>query len=301
MNTNTQLIVPRACRFFGLGEILKVDPAGGYANSNYTVDTSKGKFFLKVSLEHTASEIEKEITYLERVASNSLPVPVYIPGAGRKSVFECGDFTVTAVNHVTGECLDQLNRTQLEKVAQAAAILHKIDCEGLPSRKTWWSEGQLEQSLRKTQPHFEAEHDRLAMRVESLTEFLDTDLPKSIVHGDLSRYNLMFSGDELVALLDWEEVNVSSSILDLAYMAVSHCFPDGRFSDPTFRALIHAYDGTRRLEPSERYYLNPAAHFVVCTILAWVLARSSDKGSKLGLMPIYERFSNLELGDIRFD
>ncbi len=56
----------------------------------------------------------------------------------------------------------------------------------------------------------------LSASIRAGTPFSASTLPQSIIHGDATLYNCLFVGDQLSALLDWEEVTVGASLLDLA-------------------------------------------------------------------------------------
>src|SRR5205807_727255 len=63
----------------------------------------------------------------------------------------------------------------------------------------------------------------LAVAYKEVGTFRPERFPQSIVHGDPTQSNCLFDKDMFVAWIDWEEVGVGASLLDLALSIVSFC------------------------------------------------------------------------------
>jgi homoserine kinase type II len=71
-----------------------------------------------------------------------------------------------------------------------------------------------------------------------------------VVHGDLFRDNVLWAGDDLVALLDWESASDGISIYDLAVTLLAWCC--GSALDWSLaRALVHGYQTERAIDERE--------------------------------------------------
>ncbi|HEU5056463.1 MAG TPA: homoserine kinase, partial [Kofleriaceae bacterium] len=78
--------------------------------------------------------------------------------------------------------------------------------------------------------------------------------PRGIIHGDLFRDNVLFDGDHLAALLDFEQASLGAWVYDLAVAANAWCWDDDVVPE-LVTALLAGYRAVRPLEPSERALL----------------------------------------------
>jgi homoserine kinase type II len=75
-------------------------------------------------------------------------------------------------------------------------------------------------------------------------------LPQGVVHGDLFRDNVLWQGEQLVALLDWESASDGVVIYDLAVTLLAWCCGDAL--DWTLaRALVDGYQSERQIHAEE--------------------------------------------------
>src|SRR5439155_450943 len=85
------------------------------------------------------------------------------------------------------------------------------------------------------------------LRVDYLQNYLETKLPKGIIHGDLFHDNLIVKGDKVVAVLDFEAASRGKFIFDLATAVNALCFDGEGYNLKRFEALIAGYESLRAL------------------------------------------------------
>jgi homoserine kinase type II len=73
---------------------------------------------------------------------------------------------------------------------------------------------------------------------------------RGIIHGDLFRDNVMFAGDVVVGLIDFEQASVGSLAYDLAVTINDWCFSDG-FEPDRIDALLDGYRETGTVTPAD--------------------------------------------------
>ena len=98
-------------------------------------------------------------------------------------------------------------------------------------------------------PQDRAHARRRGRRTSSTTS--RTKLPKGIIHGDLFHDNLLFKGDKLVAMLDFEAACRGKFIFDLATAVNALCFDGEGYDLKRFEALIAGYESLRPLSLAE--------------------------------------------------
>ena len=87
--------------------------------------------------------------------------------------------------------------------------------------------------------------------VDYLTRYLEGKLPKGVIHGDLFADNVLFRGEKLTAVLDFDAACRGKFIFDLATAVNALCFVDSQYSLDRFRFLLHGYESVRTLSLAE--------------------------------------------------
>lgn len=94
----------------------------------------------------------------------------------------------------------------------------------------------------------------LSVLMRSLTELSDRQQPDQLVHGDYRSANILARGDEITAVLDFEELRFDSPISELARSAImlGTLFRGwGPVSPDVHRAFRDGYEGVRPLTEDE--------------------------------------------------
>jgi len=87
--------------------------------------------------------------------------------------------------------------------------------------------------------------------VDYLQNYLETKLPKGIIHGDLFLDNIMFRGEKVVGVLDFEAASRGKYIFDLATAVNALCYDGERYDLKRFEVLIGGYESLRTLSLAE--------------------------------------------------
>jgi homoserine kinase type II len=290
------------CEFFDLGIPQKYEGAEGYANNNFVAETAKGRYFIKFVLEHSVDELKTEASFLETISKAGIPIPGLVRNREGQQVFQHDGIIAVVTPFLDGKSSGSVSQVQIASIGDILARLHTIDPGLLQPRITWWHPAYLQNGLQRARKHFSR---RLLRELENTILSLDTvdpvELPLSIVHGDLWPENVLFDGDRLVAIVDWEEVTIGFSIMDLAYTALQSCFPGGQFDSGLFETLVQTYEKTRKLTCDERQYFNLAVHRIVCTNTLWLLLRHEHDCVEPEKLETFEWFLSLDLEALKLN
>jgi len=116
--------------------------------------------------------------------------------------------------------------TAAKVLADVHNWLFAVRCENLPRRLqattnniSYWNE-RLRRSKTCT-----AKIEQFLCRAESLLVALPEDTV-SLVHGDYHGYNLLWQGERITAVLDWEDAHMNSPLFDIAYLLAHTVFID---------------------------------------------------------------------------
>src|SRR6266568_1135410 len=94
------------------------------------------------------------------------------------------------------------------------------------------------------------------LRTEQLPE-----APRGLVHGDLFLDNVLWVGERVSALLDWEMSCVDALAYDLGVMVNAWCYGE-RYEPELARALVAGYRSEVALDPATAAALYPYARYV---------------------------------------
>ena len=149
----------------------------------------------------------------------------------------------------------RLKPSQLETIGRALGDLHVIGKgykKGIDNRFSFERIADLYLSVRIRLPNYFRKICRtLDDEVEYLTRYLEGKLPKGMIHGDIFADNLLFRGEKLIAVLDFDAACRGKFIFDIATAVNALCFVDGGYSLDRFRYLLHGYESVRTLSLAE--------------------------------------------------
>jgi len=239
----------------GLGPCLGIEPlSAGSVNSNFFLEVRGGRRFLRIYEEQGLDGVAYEWALLEHLVSKGLPVPRLVPGTEPGALRVAGK--PTALFEVaSGEtlCHRLVGLGQLEAVGRFLGQSHRacadfgwrrgsrFDPEGLRRR--------IEGARRAGDLSLEAPLDRIEAVLDQV-QGVGLALPRGVIHGDLFRDNLLFEGEALSCVIDWESAADGALLQDLviAWLALGY---DEEFVAAKGRALFAGYQAERPLAPAE--------------------------------------------------
>jgi len=229
----------------------------GSVNSNYCLETPRGRHVLRVDEVKGELDVKRELDLLVYLRKHGFPCPQ--PVADRKgrwyresrgkcvSIYRWQDGQVVPAEHLTP--------ARLENVGRALADLHLIGKsykKGIENRFTYDRVAQLYADVRDRLPsYFRKVVRTLDDEVTYLEHYLENKLPKGIIHGDLFCDNLLFKGEKLVAVLDFEAACRGKFIFDLATAVNALCVDADGYDLKRFESLIAGYESLRPLSLAE--------------------------------------------------
>ncbi|HEX9308968.1 MAG TPA: homoserine kinase [Anaeromyxobacter sp.] len=256
-----------ALRAFGLPapERVRPEPRGG-VNTNYHVWSGGRRLFLRVNEGKAEADVRFEAEVLRFLEAARYPVAAlvlaadgrpFVPVAGRPAMlfaYAAGEEVLPAA--VTPE--------RCRRVGEQLARLHDLSAGFAgerpnpygPARVAAWlaalgSDGGGDAEVLAALPLLEDE----LWRAEALP-----GAPRGLVHGDLFADNVLWIGDRVSAVLDWEMSCTDPFAYDLAVALSAWCY--GESYDPARAvALLAGYRARREVEPETLAALYPWARF----------------------------------------
>jgi homoserine kinase type II len=243
---------------YNLGRITELTPIPqGSVNSNYLIETVKARFLLRIDEVKSESEVKREIDLLAFLRKHSFPCPHPMQDRMGRVYREHEGKCLSLFRYLEGRVVPiaRLRPSQLEAVGRALGELHIIGKgykKGIDNRFSFERIADLYLAVRGRLPNYFRKITRtLEDEIEYLTRYLEGKLPKGIIHGDLFADNLLFRGEKLMAILDFEAACRGKFIFDIATAVNALSFVDGGYSLERFRYLMHGYESVRTLSLAE--------------------------------------------------
>jgi homoserine kinase type II len=249
-----------------VGDLKSLRPCtGGIENTNYFVDTTRGRYVLTLFERLTAEELPFYLQLMKHLADRGIPVPGPHADADGVILHALKGKPAALVDRLPGRHPTTPDSAHCASVGQMLArmhlagrdfAMHQPNLRGL----AWWQE-----SAPLVLPFLDAAQHRL---LESELQFqcdlagtaAHAGLPRGPIHADLFRDNVMFEGDRLTGLFDFYFAGVDCLLFDIAVCLNDWCIEQdtGALDAARASAFVAAYDAVRRLGNDELRHL-PAA------------------------------------------
>ena len=160
----------------------------------------------------------------------------------------------------------------LAQLGEALAKLHCIPpISGLPRFAMGIS--QMTPFFKEVQGTKFATHpfvESLKSQLESMEPQLNAPLPTGLLHGDLFLDNTLFDGDEMVAILDFEEGCYDTLLIDVGMTLIGCCYtPQHQLDIEAAKRFLDTYNASRPLTESEWKHLDCFVHYAALSIAFW--------------------------------
>lgn len=231
-------------------------PFGG-ASTHFVVETPRGKHLLRIDRTKGELEVKRELDLLVFLRKHGYPCPQ--PLADRKGRWyrENGGACLSLYRWIDGvpPPPEKLTPPRLEAVGRALAELHTLGKgykKGIENRFSHERIAELYLRLReRLPPYFRKIVRTLDDEVEYLRHYLENKLPKGMIHGDVSLDKLVFRGEKLVAIVDFESACRGKFVFDLAAAVNALCCDRAGYHIKRFESLIAGYESLRPLSLAE--------------------------------------------------
>jgi homoserine kinase type II len=270
----------------GLGTLTGFEPvAGGIENTNYFLDTTRGRWVLTLFERLGAGELPFYLHLMRHLAERGLPVPHPQADERGEILLEVQGKPAAVANRLPGRHHRAPDVAHCAQVGDALARMH-LAARDYPRQQAnprglaWW-----QATGRAVAPHLQPQEralleDELAFVEHAAGSAAWAALPRGPVHGDLFRDNVMFEpddagGDRLSGMVDFYFAGVDTLILDVAVCLNDWCvdLDTGRHDEARAASLVRAYTERRPFTGPEQR-LMPA--MLRAAALRFWLSRQAD-------------------------
>lgn len=257
---------------YPIGTALKLEEIpGGFGNSNFKLTTTQGEFLLKICDEKDSAELNMQIALLQHLHQYAYSTVYPIATKNQEQLTHETFGSVMIYPFLQGEQPPSSTNT-LAQLGEALAKLHCIPpIDGLPRFAMGISQmipffEEVQDTQFATHPFVEL----LKSELESMEPHLNASLPMGLLHGDLFLDNTLFDGDQLVAILDFEEGCYDTLLIDVGMTLIGCCYtPQHQLNLEAAQRFLDAYNALRPLTESEWKHLDNFVHYAALSIAFW--------------------------------
>lgn len=221
------------CKSFNLGEFSSNDLILiGYEDFNFALETTKGKYFVKVFANFRS---DKDCQRYVDIVAEAINAKVNTPklfkseqGYLHKVEIRDCNLRLCVMEHIEGQDIfslgETLNPSEMKAIAQQAALINSIDIKPQPIYDSWAIVNFLEE-FRKTKKYLSARDLELVQPlVQEFKDLRIKELPHCFVHGDIITTNVMRDNKNKLWIIDFSVSNYYPRIQELAVLACNLFF-----------------------------------------------------------------------------
>ena len=257
---------------YPIGTCLELEEIpGGFGNSNFKLTTTNGAFLLKICDEKDPTELNMQISLLQHLRQHAYPTVYPILTKDEKPLIHAPFGSVMLYPFLQGTEPLPTPRT-LTQIGEALATLHCLPpIDGLPRFAMGIS--QMRPFFKTVQATQFATHpfvESLKSELEAMKSQRNAPLPMGLLHGDLFLDNTLFDGEEMVAILDFEEGCYDTLLIDVGMTLIGCCYtPQHQLILKAARRFLDAYNAVRPLTENEWTHLDTFVHYAALSIAFW--------------------------------
>jgi homoserine kinase type II len=232
--------------------------AEGVENSNYYLETDRGRFILTLYERRVApQDLPYFLGLMDHLAARGIPCPTPVHGRDGQALRTLCDRPAAIVTFLIGVWQRRVRIEHCAPVGEALARLHAAGRDFAGRRANNLSLPGWRPLFEKCAPRAHEVQTGLAGEIEAELVHLErhwpAGLPAGVIHADLFPDNVFFLGDTVSGLIDFYFACNDFLAYDVAVCINAWCFEsDGSYNVTKARALVAAYRKVRPLSPEER-------------------------------------------------
>jgi homoserine kinase type II len=250
------------CARYGVGRPSQTTAiAAGTINSNFSICTETGRYFLRVNEGKSLEEVAWEAQLVDWLAHHGFPTPAPVLAPDGAGYLAWHGKLLTLFPWSQGEhvAASTLSASHASLLGQALAQLHRLGERAPPTwrRRSVYDQAHLRQRYDAILIRPPDELQRaLAVLSKAMEQAEDAEpiraaATRTLVHGDLFRDNVLWSDARLIAILDFEQASEGSVAYDLAVCLNDWCWDRGPRPELA-AALVEGYQRDRALRAADR-------------------------------------------------
>jgi len=239
---------------FQIGELIDFHGiVAGVTNSNYAVQTTAGDFVLTLYENHNIETLDYILGLQYHLANNNVACAAPVLDREGRLYSSLNRRPAAIIHRLPGEVCRNPTLKQCALIGAELAHFHLAGASFIPNRNNpcglHWRlaiADKLDNCI--------ADSDRLLIleEVQNYRQYPLAGLPLGRLHADLFHDNVLFDGDLLSGIIDFDYACNDILIYDLCVVINDWCIEtDGNIDQPRMDTVIQAYQSIRALSEQE--------------------------------------------------
>ncbi len=200
--------------------------AAGIENSNFFVDTERGRFVLTVFERMSADELPYFMHLMHHLSARGCLCPDVMRRRDGEFLFDIAGKKGALVSCLPGRTLEVLSDRQLYQAGRALAELHRAGADFPMRRENSTGSAWVAEQVAAMQKDVAGRYGNDAAKLladevrwqADLDDSLDAAdaLPRGVIHGDLFCDNILFDGDAAPGIIDFYYAHDAFYVMDIA-------------------------------------------------------------------------------------
>lgn len=207
---------------YDLGEFINSTPiTKGTVQTNFILETSKGKFVFRYYENRSYGSVEFEVSLIKYLNDKNYPCPITLANKDGEHIGVYNDKPFVIFEFVEGEHLENPNEFQKKQLIEKVAQLQNITKNYNPLFKEYRWNYSVELCKELAQKETEKintdnAREKLKWYLNELQKLnLPESLPKGICHCDFHFSNVLYKDGQFKALIDFDDANYTYLTYDL--------------------------------------------------------------------------------------
>ncbi len=232
----------------------------GIENTNYFVNTSRGRFVLTIFEQHSFEEMQYYLNLMHHLADHKVPSANPVADKQGRYLSHFKDKPIALVERLNGGSIIKPSVNHCQQLGMAMGKMHSAGLSfasrQINPRGPAWCQQTAHKVIKKLPAN---DQKMLNDEVHFQKEKRHADLPRGVIHADLFRDNALWAGEKgrenFSGIIDFYYSCDDVLLYDLAVTANDWCInEDFSLNKDKVNALLSHYNSYRPLTGNEQEY-----------------------------------------------
>lgn len=246
----------------------------GILNSNYLLNTDRGRFILRVLEGNRSFESEKEELDFLLELNKIIPCTIPCETQAGETLIRYNNKLMSLFYYIDGKKIEEITPYYLKEIGILLGKLHNFSNNKVINRKTRIDEDYYLKKINLNSVNIpKGDIDEITKLYNKLLKIDFTSLPQGIIHNDIFPDNVFVKDNRIVGILDFNDATTAPFIFDIGivinfWIRVKRF--DSRKEIEYIKIFLDAYESIRKLTSKERELLDMG---ILKMALAFILVR----------------------------
>lgn len=230
----------------------------GITNTNYAIETTTGAFILTLYEHHSESALDYILGLQHHLANKKVACAAPVTDSDGRLYSNLNQRSAAIIERVPGQVCESVSIHHCSIIGAELARFHLAGSDYAAKRNNPCGLDWYVVIAKKLDPVLNrSERILMHQEIDIYLQYPFTGLPQGSIHADIFHDNVLFDGDRLGGIIDFDYACYGTLIYDLAVIMNDWCiFTNGELDPARTDSLLQAYHRVRPLQDQELEALN---------------------------------------------